>query len=261
MQSCCARISLDDWFYAAKRGDYLAIQNNMYHARKRDRRPTDKLPGNYRGFAAIHYAVINDNLEIVKLLIEREYLLALQYDQPIQARAIGPDAVYMLRSRMTILHLSMLVGNFEMTKFIIQYQHRSRKSLSGVVDSHGQFASELLFLLSTSSFVLDLLILPQIQEELLFEFTGRKKLPGPMISAALFGRYQTVQFILENISQVPVQFKKRIFRLAQVKYKGKGVLECCQANSTVGQGDKDRTAQAFAQLLQIAEMKEEEVRQ
>ena len=81
------------WFEASKTGNLVYVRSRKGQmARRQDARRDNGQLGVFQGFCAIHYAIINEQYEIVKELIEAEYFCRIPRDSVIFAQSIGPKA-------------------------------------------------------------------------------------------------------------------------------------------------------------------------
>jgi len=67
-----------------------------------DDRPSNPEFGIYYGFSAIHYAILYEQAEIVRELLESEYFCRLPEETAIMARNIGPENEFILREGMNV---------------------------------------------------------------------------------------------------------------------------------------------------------------
>ncbi|CAL6004517.1 Ankyrin_repeat protein 1 [Hexamita inflata] len=249
------------WFQAAKAGNIPVIQQLIPKmARQVDQRITDADQDQFHGFSAIHYAVIYEQIDAVQELIEHEYFSRLQSDIQIMAPNIGPQAKYMLKEGSSIIHLSILVANYEITKYILNYSHKSGQSLIGIPDANGQYAINLLFSIQTTNYVIKVLHNQAMESELNCDFIS-KQCPGPLHMAGLFGRYKLIEHLLEYIQSHPqveyLDFKESIFKLVLMVHQNQSPIDAAKMPMDISRcgvisSERFRCQQAIQQLVEMA---------
>ncbi|CAL6099535.1 Ankyrin_repeat protein 1 [Hexamita inflata] len=251
---------LAEWFDAARSGNVEFIHANLAKlGGSVDKRKTDTSINSYFGFSAIHYAVVHEQLDVLKEVIEREYFLRLPQDQPIVAPAIGQRAQYIIREGTSILHLALLVQNQRIVEFILNYQHRSGKSILCVPDSKGLFSVGILFMIQTDEFVIRTLHSKQMEEELMYDYNGADAGPSHLHVAGIFGRFKLIEHLLEYIQAglASVAFQQRIFNLALDENRGHSTVDSCKIpmdirRCNVQPNERQRCIEAMQTLVRTA---------
>lgn len=111
-----------DWFTKAYNGDttYVTKQLNKRKG-SYDSRETNGEQNIFNGFAAIHYAVYNNQLDVLKLLMKDEFQLDTKADTNVVAPGFSPVTRYKLAAGSNILALALLRKHDQVCQYIMQY--------------------------------------------------------------------------------------------------------------------------------------------
>lgn len=72
----------------------------------------------YKGFAGIHYATVNNQVEVIKLLFEAEGNLLTEEDAVLPAYGIGFDEKFLLSAGSNLLHIACICDQQEAYKIL-----------------------------------------------------------------------------------------------------------------------------------------------
>ncbi|CAL6087611.1 Conserved_hypothetical protein [Hexamita inflata] len=96
----------NDWFDACANGNlnFIKMYYDMFN-RKVDDRPFNLEKQVYPGFSGIHYAALNNQVEVIKLLFEAEGNMLTEEDAVVLAHGIGFDLKFLLSAGSNLLHI------------------------------------------------------------------------------------------------------------------------------------------------------------
>lgn len=109
------------WFDACFSGDLAFIRKNYDVCNRQvDSRPFDMEQNHYTGFAGLHYAVMANRLEVVRLLFEAEGGLLTERDAVVKAFGVGYDENFLLSAGSNALQIAILRDQRDVFNYIVE---------------------------------------------------------------------------------------------------------------------------------------------